>query len=180
MVTDHARIRFDDAVSAVTARADNMLGARAAGWSDEQCLAWEGLLEVAKVMRRDAEVHLEDAYGISISMLGILGRLTTAPDGALRLTDLADSMGLSISRISRIIDALEQRDLVHRAACPTDARATHVVLQSEGRRQAKDAQGALEAFARDAFLARLTQGELATLAGVFGRLIDSARGDAET
>ena len=63
---------------------------------------------------------------------------------------------------------------------PPDARATHVVLQSEGRRQAKDAQGALEAFARDAFLARLTQGELATLAGVFGRLIDSARGDAET
>ncbi len=161
-------------MSAVTSRADHMLGARAAGWSDEQCLAWEGLLEVAKVMRRDAEVHLEDAYCISISMLGILGRLTTAPGGALRLTDLADAMGLSISRISRIIDSLEQRDLVRRQACPTDARATHVVLQAEGRRQAKDAQAALEAFARDAFLGRLTTAEVATLATVFGRLIDSS------
>ncbi|MCB0881753.1 MAG: MarR family transcriptional regulator [Thermoleophilia bacterium] len=158
--------------AAVAARADNMMGVHAAGWSPDERLAWEGLLDVARVLRRDAEAHLDDEHGLSVTTLGVMGRLLRAPDQALRLTDLSDAMGLSVSRVSRVIDALAARGFVLRRSCPTDARAVHVVLQPAGRAAAEAAQESIEAHARARFVDRLTPEETAMLAGVFARLID--------
>ena len=150
-----------------------MMGVHAAGWTADERLAWEGCLEVARVLRRDAEAHLDEEHGLSVTTLGILGRLLRAPDHALRLTDLAGAMGLSVSRVSRVIDALEGSGFVMRRSCPTDARATHVVLQPVGRAAAEAAQGSIEAHARTRFIDRLSDGEAAVLARVFARMIDA-------
>ncbi len=158
----------------MAARADHMMGVHVRPWSDDQRLAWEGLLEVARGLRRGAEEHVESSHGLSVGMLGIMGRLAQTPDNALRLTDLASAMGLSISRISRIIDVLERRELVARRSCPTDARATHIVLLPAGLVHVDRAQATLEAYVRERFVDRVTDDEAATLAGLFARLIDGS------
>jgi len=140
-------------------------------WTDDDALAWEGLLELGRRLRRQAEDMLARDDDLSVSMLGILGRLMRVQDVTLRPTALAEAAGLSISRVSRIIDVLEQRGLVECQVCPTDARASNITLTSLGRERTAAAQHRLFLFVEDAFAGRLAPDETATLARVFARLL---------
>lgn len=166
-------LRTEDPAS-VAARAVHMLGPDAErSWTDDDALAWEGLLEVSRRLRRRAEGLLGRDEDLSVSMLGIMGRLVRAPDMTLRQTALADATGLSVSRVSRIVDVLVERGLVARHPCPADARATNVVATPEGRARTARAQHRLFAFVEEAFAGRLAPDETATLARVFARLLDT-------
>lgn len=159
-------------MAVVTARAGYMMGENVdRAWSPEHARAWEGFLELSRLLRREADGVLEPVESLSVSMLGIMGRLARADDRTLRQTDIADAMGLSFSRVSRLIDTLEARRLVERHPCPTDARAVNVTLTSDGQALARKAQDAVFAFVEERFFASLDEAEIATLADVFTRLI---------
>src|ERR1039458_2827411 len=99
-----------------------------ARWSDVHAEAWIGLLETHKRLTRALDAELEAEYGLSLSALEALGRLARADQRKLGLSALAGMCGLSLSRISRIIDALEARGLVARCAVDSDARAVRAAL----------------------------------------------------
>jgi len=163
-----------DEASRVAARAFHMMGPDAEReLAGEEAMAWEGLLEVARRLRRGAEDVLVERFDLSISMLGITGRLSRADQRTLRQTALADAMGLSLSRVSRVIDLLEKRALVERRTCPADARATNVTLTRQGSALTAQAQHELFAFVRAGFFDSLEPGEVATLAAVFMRLLNA-------
>src|SRR5436309_5318449 len=95
-----------------------------ATWSDTHAEAWIGMLETHKRLTRALDAEMEAQHGLSLSAVEVLGRLAASPgDRSLRLTALAGETGLSLSRISRIVDTLEDRELVERHSCPGDARA---------------------------------------------------------
>lgn len=161
------------ASAAVTARARNMMGEQVlTEWDTEHALAWEGLLEVARRMRRGAEDLLLSRFELSASMLGLIGRLSLAEQRTLRQTALAEAMGLSLSRVSRVIDILQERGLVERHSCPSDARATNVVLTRSGALLAEKAQRELFAFVQQTFMDVLGEDEIATMAAAFTRVLD--------
>jgi len=139
--------------------------------STEQAMAWEGLLEVSRRLRRGAEEAMLGEFELSVSMLGVMGRLSLAPAWTLRQTALADAMGLSLSRVSRVIDLLERRGLVERRDCPSDARATNVELSRPGAALTARAQKQLERFVQGSFLDLLEGEEAQVLATTFRRLI---------
>src|SRR3954467_678260 len=85
-------------------------------WSDTHAAAWIGLLETHKRLTRELEAELEAEHGLSISGFELLSRLARADARTLRLTTLARDAGLSLSRVSRIVDMLEKRELVQRHA----------------------------------------------------------------
>src|SRR3954447_25253185 len=85
-------------------------------WSDTHADAWIGMLETHKRLTRALEAELEAEYGLSLSGVEVLGRLAAADGRNLRLSVLAGECGLSLSRISRIVDTLEARTLVERRA----------------------------------------------------------------
>src|SRR5438270_3317264 len=85
-----------------------------ATWSDLHADAWIGLLETHKKLTRALDAELEAQHGLTLSGVECLGRLAAADGRRLRLSALAQATGLSLSRISRIIDALESRSLVTR------------------------------------------------------------------
>ena len=159
-------------MAAITARAGYMMGDKIEQtWAEDDAVAWEGLLEAARTFRRGAEAALEQRHELSISMLGVMGRLVRAPENTLRQTDLADAMGLSLSRISRIIDILETRGFVKRQPCPSDARATNVTLTSTGRTRTIASQDTIYGYVNTLFIEQLTEAERTTLAAVFTRLL---------
>src|SRR5271163_1969318 len=90
-------------------------------WSATYADAWIGLLATHRRLTRELDAELEAAHGLTLSGLELLARLASAPERRLRLSALAVEAGLSLSRVSRIVDALEQRDLIKRVACPADA-----------------------------------------------------------
>jgi DNA-binding MarR family transcriptional regulator len=141
-----------------------------AAWTDTHSDAWIGLLETHKELTRALDAELEAAHGLSLSGLELLGRLAAAEDRHLRLSTLAQESGLSLSRVSRIIDMLEARELVRRQQCPSDARATEAHLTDAGLQLTREAQTTHFASVQQRFFDRLKPGELEVLATVFGRL----------
>jgi DNA-binding MarR family transcriptional regulator len=66
---------------------------------------------------------------LSLTQLRVFGILR---DRRLRMTDLADFLGLEKSTMSGLIDRAEKRGLVKRAPNATDRRATDVFLSPHG------------------------------------------------
>jgi DNA-binding MarR family transcriptional regulator len=140
-----------------------------ARWSDLHADAWVGLLETHKQLVRALDAELESKHGITLSALEVLGRLAAADGRRLRLSALAHESGLSLSRISRIVDVLERRDLVRRRPCAGDARAVEAHLLDAGLELCRAAQATHFASVNERFFAQLSPEEIATLGTVFGR-----------
>ena len=145
-----------------------------ASWSDTQTSAWIGLLETHKALTRALDAELEAAHGVGLSAVEALGRLAAAPAGCLRLSQLASECGLSVSRISRLVDVLERRGLVQRRPSPSDGRSTDAHLTERGMAVARAAQATHFASVQRRFFDQLGEGEVATLAAVFGRFAPRA------
>lgn len=143
-------------------------------WSDTHRDAWIGLLETHKRLTRALESEMEAEHGLSLSALELMGRLAAADDRVLRLTDLADLTGLSLSRISRIVDSLEGRKLVERKRCPNDARARNAWLTGAGLKLLRDAQAMHFAAVQERFFGQIEEEDVAVLAAIFGRLAPGA------
>jgi DNA-binding MarR family transcriptional regulator len=141
-----------------------------AEWSDRHADAWIGLLETHKALTRTLDAELEAQHGLSFSSLELLGRLAAADGRQLRLSVLAHEAGLSLSRVSRIVDLLEVRKLVKRQPCAEDARAVEAHLTRRGLELAREAQATHFASVQRRFFDQLEPGQLEVLAEVFGRL----------
>ncbi len=145
-----------------------------ARWSDLHAEAWIGLLDTHKRLTRALDAELEAEQGLTLSALEVLARLAGAARRNLRLSALADECGLSLSRISRIIDALQERGLVERRYVQSDARAVHAHLTKSGLNLIRLAQCSHFAAVQRSFFERLTDDEVATLAEIFSRFVPRA------
>jgi DNA-binding MarR family transcriptional regulator len=134
--------------------------------------AWTGLQRAHRELTRRLEAALEQRHGLSLSSLELLGRLAAVDGHHERLARLAEAVGLSLSRVSRIIDALERCGLVERRPCPEDTRATEAWLTGDGLELAHEAQATHLAEVQRHFLDHVSPDELRTLGAVFVRLTD--------
>lgn len=145
-----------------------------AHWSRTHADAWIGLLETHKKLTRALEAELEAEHGLSLSGLELMGRLAAAEGRILRLSSLAERTGLSLSRVSRIMDVLEARGLVERRLCPSDGRARNAWLTDAGLELLRAAQATHFAGVQRRFFDRLEPEEVAALAAAFGRFAPDA------
>lgn len=147
-----------------------------ASWTDIEADAWIGLLESHKRLTRALDTELEARHGLTLSSVELLGRLAAAPGHQLRLSRLAAEAGLSLSRVSRIVDVFEARGVVRRQTCPSDARAVEAHLTATGLALARAAQATHVASVRERFLDRLAPGDAQALADVFRRFAPAGAG----
>jgi DNA-binding MarR family transcriptional regulator len=139
-------------------------------WSDRHADAWIGFLETHKRLTRALDAELDASHGLTLSAAEVLGRLAATEDRCMRLSKLASVTGLSLSRISRIVDSLVTRGLVIRKGREDDARAVEAHLTDAGLALARAAQASHFASVQASFFDQLSADELATLARVFARL----------
>src|SRR6478672_7699997 len=94
--------------------------------------AWGALLQVhaALVPALDQELHRQT--GLPLSWYDVLLELATAPEGRLRMSDLADRVVLSRTRVSRLVDELVARGLVTRLDNPEDRRSAYAAITKAG------------------------------------------------
>jgi DNA-binding MarR family transcriptional regulator len=144
------------------------------GWTQHEADAWIGLLETHKQLTRALDAELDAAHGLGLSTLELLGRLAAAGDDWPRLSALARETGLSLSRVSRHMDALQRRGLVQRRRCETDSRAVEAALTEAGREVVAAAEAAHAEAVRERFLSQLSDEEAEMLARVFARFAPRA------
>ena len=145
-----------------------------AHWTELHADAWIGLLETHKQLTRALDADLMAEHGLSLSGLELLARLAAAEGRELHLSALAGAAHLSLSRVSRIIAVLEERGLVARRTCRSDARAVHATLTEAGLALVRRAQATHFASVQATFFDQLDEEEIATLANVFGRFAPRA------
>jgi DNA-binding MarR family transcriptional regulator len=97
----------------------------------------------------------------------VLLRLAEAPRGTMRMKDIADSLLLSRSGLSKVVDELERKGYVARQPCPTDARGTEAVITRSGRSAFRKAQSSHLRSVRAEFLGKLSEKQLRQLAEVW-------------
>lgn len=139
---------------------------------DRELAAWRGLLRSYVLLQRDLEQGLEARHGLQHSTYEVLMHLSDAPDGRMRLSDLAKLAVLSRSGLTRLIDRLEKDGQVVRERCATDARGYFAVLTDEGRARVAAARGEYLEEVRARFHDLMTPEEQDVLGEVWTRILD--------
>ena len=100
----------------------------------EEMRAWLGYRRMFLLLNAEVNRDLARDSGLSEPDYDVLSNLAEAPDQRGRLSELAARMLWSQSRLSHHISRMEQRGLVTREECETDARGSVVVLTKQGQR----------------------------------------------
>jgi DNA-binding MarR family transcriptional regulator len=108
--------------------------ASAMSTSDAALVAgWRDLADRHARVTCALERALQDEHGLGVSEFEVLERLAVGDQEQRRMQDLAESVYLSQSALSRLIGRLENEGLVTRAICSEDRRGIFACLTPEGR-----------------------------------------------
>jgi len=132
--------------------------------------AWIRFLRAHAAVTRELSGRLETQHGLTLSDFDVLVQLYYAPDHRLRRVDLARTVLLTASGITRLLDGLERSGWVTKARCDSDARVTYAVLTDAGVTKFEAAQATHRADIEQVFGSRFTDAERSTLAELLGRL----------
>src|ERR1700760_160894 len=99
--------------------------------SDEE-LVWRSLVRISFRLPRARGEDLQRSCGLTSTEYSVLMHLSEAPERQLRMSDLADRVNLSPSRISRVIDDMARAGLVERRPGSSDGRSLVAVLTRPG------------------------------------------------
>ncbi len=124
-------------------------------------------------LTRVLSARLEAAHGMTLNDYDVMVQLAYAPDYRLRRVDLARSVLLSPSGITRLLDGLERDGWVEKGLCPGDARVTYAVLTEAGLEKFKEVRKTHLADVEAVFGSRFDESERATLSRLLARLLDS-------
>jgi len=94
--------------------------------------AWEGFLTVGAMLNRRVEQQLKEDAGLSHQQYEVLIRLSAAPGGELRMTDLAEAALTSKSGLTYQVAQLEKAGYVSRKSCRSDDRGVVAGLTAAG------------------------------------------------
>jgi len=140
-------------------------------WLDEdEMRAWHSFLAAGALIDRLVDAQLKEAVGLSHPQYEILVRLAEAPDGELRMTELAGTLLTSKSGLTYQVTQLEKAGLVERRSCPSDVRGVLAVLTEAGRQRLEQAAPGHVTLVRELLIDVLTAGQLASLADALGEV----------
>src|SRR3954453_19320005 len=139
--------------------------------SPTELRAWRGLVRAHACLVKRLDAQLEAEHGLALTSFEVLVRLGDADGGKLRMHDIATSVMLSRSGLTRLIDRLERDGLVDRCSCENDARGAYAVITDEGRARCAAARVTHRAGVRALFVAHYSEEELALLGPLLERVL---------
>lgn len=99
---------------------------------DPRLAPWRAFVRAQAQVSRRLDEDLRNEHGLSLQEYVALLILAEAPDRRLRMGRLADSLTLSKSGATRLIDRLAGDGLVDRVSCPSDLRGAEAALTEAG------------------------------------------------
>ncbi len=136
-----------------------------------------GLLlgRAALVKDRILDSHLQD-FGVTAAQFKVL--IIVAQYGVDTPAELCRYLSLDSGSMTRMLDRLEQKDLILRRRCPDDRRQVRLALSEEGQKLA-DQLPQIGAAAMNELVGVLAADELATLESLLSKVLLAA-GDTLT
>ncbi|MGI5413930.1 MarR family winged helix-turn-helix transcriptional regulator [Streptomyces chartreusis] len=98
---------------------------------DEQ-QQWYAFAYVLTQLPAALEARMQHDAGVAHFEYVVLSALSMAPERTLRMSELAQYAGSTLSRLSNVVIRLEKRGWVQRRPDPSDGRATLATLTDDG------------------------------------------------
>ncbi|MBT3942336.1 MAG: MarR family transcriptional regulator [Chloroflexi bacterium] len=134
-------------------------------------LVWMDFLRAHQMLTELMETELQQERGISLGWYGVLLNLSVAPDGRLRLQELADRLIHSRSGLTRRLDSMVKAGLVTRELVPEDGRGRYAVITRQGRSAFRRAAPTVMRGIQRYFVERLGPEGLTALRDALDRLL---------
>jgi DNA-binding MarR family transcriptional regulator len=147
--------------------------------SEREVQAWRGLLRTQAWLTKALDAELEAAHGLPLSSFEVLKYLADADGGRMRMCDLASSILLSRSGLTRLVDRLERDGFIVRVSCDDDARGAFAKLTPAGREKLDTARPTHRAGVRSLFLDHLSDAEQEMLGELWDRVVPDGVGGAK-
>lgn len=122
-------------------------------------------------LQRDAELNLFEYF--------VLSRLSMSPDHTLRMSELSEMTGGSLSRLSNVVKRLEQQGFLERHPDPDNRRYTNAILSEAGLAKVVEAAPGHVAAVRRLVVDPLDERQVVALAEVAERLLSGINGACE-
>jgi DNA-binding MarR family transcriptional regulator len=136
--------------------------------------AWLNFLNAHTDLTRRLDAELEEAHRISLAEHTVLLQLVMG-GGHLRMSELADTVLLSPSGVSRLVDRLVGDGLLERRPCGADGRAVYAAITDHGRELLAEAEPTYSAALRRLFVGQYTREEYERLAALLLRVAPACR-----
>ena len=138
--------------------------------SERELRAWRGLLRTHAMLVKRLDAELEAEHDLALTSYEVLLHLHSAAEHKMRMCEVAESVLLSRSGLTRLVDRLEREGLVERASCPDDARGAFARLTDAGEQKFRAAQQTHLAGIRAHFLEHFGPDMLDTLGDAWERV----------
>ncbi|APU15805.1 MULTISPECIES: MarR family winged helix-turn-helix transcriptional regulator [Actinoalloteichus] len=140
---------------------------------DDQQRAWLGYRRMRLLLDARIARELSVDSGLSMPDYDVLSTLSESPGHRRRISELADRMLWSKSRLSHHLTRMEQRDLVGREECADDGRAAVVALTDAGLRTLAAAAPGHVDTVREYFIDLLTPAQLAVFVEIATTVVEN-------
>jgi DNA-binding MarR family transcriptional regulator len=141
---------------------------------ERELRAWRGMLRAHAALTKALDADLEAAHGLPLSSYEVLMYLNDADEQRMRMRDLAASVILSRSGLTRLADRLEREGLIRRESCDSDARGAYAALTPAGAELLAVARATHLAGVRSMFLGHFSDAELDALGDAWERVVPGA------
>jgi len=149
-----------------------------AGKPDDRRLeAWAALIATHAALVDRLSEELEDERDLPLAWYEVLLFLNRAQDGRLRMGELAGSLLLTPSGVTRLVDRMEAKGLIQRQRCPSDRRGWLAVITPAGRSRLKAAAPVHLRGVEEHFGSHLSNEEADIVASALGRVLTKLRPD---
>ena len=136
--------------------------------------AWPVFLRSCVILMDRLDRQLQSTVGLQLSWYEVLFQLNSAPGGRMPMRQLADSVMLSKSGVTRLVDRMAEAGLIERLACSDDGRVCYAVLTTPGRTLLQRAQPVAFQGVEDHFARHITEQEAQVIAGALMRVLAAA------
>lgn len=143
--------------------------------SPAEMAAWRTFIETSGDLLRAIEKDLAP-FGLDRGDYQLLAMLSEAPDQRLRMCDLADSLRLTRSGLTRRMDGVLKKKLVTRVRSENDGRAAYATLTPKGLELLKSAAPKHLESVRRLMIDLLSPTEIKAIATAFSKISHNLAG----
>jgi DNA-binding MarR family transcriptional regulator len=113
-----------------------------------QLSSWLSVVRLFTRLPWAIDTQLQRDADLSMVEYMVMAMLSEAPDWTLRMSELAERVSTSLSRLSHLVKRLEARGYVRREPDPTDGRFTNAILLQDGQSKLEEAAPGHVAYVR--------------------------------
>ena len=145
----------------------------------QEMAAWRTFIVTTGDLTRAIERDLTP-FGLDLGDYQLLAMLSEAPEQRLKMCDLADSLGLTRSGLTRRMDGVLKKKLVTRTQSTEDGRVAYAQISAKGMEILKEAAPHHLDSVRDRMIDLLSPTEIKAIASAFKKISEKLSEEKET